>query len=159
MTTFDFGDGNGHVPAHKHPIGGGWVADTAIVTDTAYVGPDARVYGKARVFGDAQVFGYAQVYDKARVYGDAQVYDKARVFGDAQVFGYAIVKITPPKVSRSDGYDFIIVPCSDGQLRILAGCRYFTIDEAYDHWNSDHPYYDETMDILNFLVTRAKKIY
>jgi hypothetical protein len=27
MTAFDFG--NGPVPAHRHPNGGGWVADTS----------------------------------------------------------------------------------------------------------------------------------
>lgn len=40
---FDFNDGNGPVPAHKHSKGGGWVADTALVYG------DARVYGKALV--------------------------------------------------------------------------------------------------------------
>jgi len=33
------------VPAHQHPNGGGWVADTATVSDEAYVGPTARVFG------------------------------------------------------------------------------------------------------------------
>ena len=42
-TTFDFG--NGPVPAHQHPNGGGWVADTATVADRVYVGPLARVVG------------------------------------------------------------------------------------------------------------------
>ena len=28
MTTYDFKDGNGPVPAHQHPNGGGWVAAT-----------------------------------------------------------------------------------------------------------------------------------
>ena len=51
MTTFDFG--NGLVPAHQHPNGGGWVADTATVSKTAYVRPDARVYGDAWVYDDA----------------------------------------------------------------------------------------------------------
>ena len=53
MTTFDFGDGP--VAAHRHPNGGGWVADTAFVAETAYVGPDARVSDTAMVFGDAEV--------------------------------------------------------------------------------------------------------
>jgi hypothetical protein len=52
-TVFDFGDGNGPVPAHKHVNGGGWVADTAYVADTAFVGPEALVYGSARVYGNA----------------------------------------------------------------------------------------------------------
>ena len=44
-TTFNFKDGNGPVPAHKHPNGGGWVAFTATVAATAFVGPNALVYG------------------------------------------------------------------------------------------------------------------
>ena len=58
MTTFDFDDGNGPVPTHKHPNGGGWVADTATVEETAYVGRDAKVFGDAEVFHDAKVFGH-----------------------------------------------------------------------------------------------------
>ena len=82
---YKFGDGKGPVPAHQHPNGGGWVADTAKVADTSYVGPDAKVYGDAkvsdnvRVYGDALVSGTAWVYGDARVYGDALVYGTARV--------------------------------------------------------------------------------
>jgi hypothetical protein len=44
MTTiYDFGAGP--VPAHQHPNGGGWVADTAAVADAAYIGPRAFVAG------------------------------------------------------------------------------------------------------------------
>jgi hypothetical protein len=96
-TTFNFGAGP--VPAHRHPNGGGWVADTATVAATAYVGPRAQVCGRAQVYGGAQVYGDAQVSDNAQVYGwarvydwaqvsdNAQVYDWARVYGDAQVYG------------------------------------------------------------------------
>ncbi len=97
MTTFDFNDGNGPVPAHKHPNGGGWVADTAKVDETAYVGRDARVYGNAmvydtaRVYGDAQVYDYARVYDNAMVGGYAMVYDNAMIGGYAMVYGNATV--------------------------------------------------------------------
>ena len=34
-------------PAHQHPNGGGWVADTAHVAESVYVGPAARIYGGA----------------------------------------------------------------------------------------------------------------
>ena len=37
-TTYDFEDGNGPVPAHRHSNRGGWVANTATVAGTAYVG-------------------------------------------------------------------------------------------------------------------------
>jgi len=91
MTTFDFGDGKGPVPAHQHPNGGGWVADTAIVAATAYLGSSARVYGKARVYEYAQVGDNARVYGNAQVFGKPQVYDNAQVSGNAQVFGNAQV--------------------------------------------------------------------
>jgi hypothetical protein len=56
-TTFDFQDGHGPVPAHRHKNAdgteGGWVANTA------------------RVYGDAQVYGNARVSGNALVYGDA----------------------------------------------------------------------------------------
>ena len=74
MTTFDFG--NGPVPAHKHPNGGGWVADTATVSESAYVGPNARVADTATVSESAYVGPNARVYD------NAVVSDNAVVFGN-----------------------------------------------------------------------------
>lgn len=71
MTTFDFGDGNGPVPAHRHTNGGGWVSDTALVSDNALVSDTARVSGNARVSDNARVSG------NALVFGDAQVSDNA----------------------------------------------------------------------------------
>jgi hypothetical protein len=66
MTTqFDFGDGCGPVPAHRHrnpnSIKGGWVADTA------YVAPTAHIYPNARVGGNAWVTDYARVGGTARI--------------------------------------------------------------------------------------------
>ena len=86
LTTHDFGDGFGAVPAHRHCNGGGWVADTAHIADTAYVGLGARVFGEAYVFGEARVFGAARVYGGARVYGESRVYGEAHVFGKVRVF-------------------------------------------------------------------------
>lgn len=75
-STFDFEDGKGPVPAHRHvnPDGseGGWVADTAAVEPTAYVGHDARVYSSAWVGGEARVDGKAKVYEDAKVSGYAK---------------------------------------------------------------------------------------
>lgn len=47
---------------HRHPNGGGWVADGAVVAPTAYVGPRARVLG-------------GRVLDRARIQDDAVVRD------------------------------------------------------------------------------------
>ena len=136
-TTFDFKVGDGPVPAHQHPNGGGWVADSSTVADTAFVAPNAQVSGNARVCDNALVSG------------------NARVSGYAQVSGDAKVTKTPVRISRSDGYDFIIVPCADNIDRIIAGCRYFTYDEADKHWNKEHKMYTETTIILEAL----KKLY
>ena len=62
METFDFEDGNGPVPAHKHVNGGGWVANTADVSETAYIGPNARVFGNAQVSDDTWVSGDDRVF-------------------------------------------------------------------------------------------------
>ncbi len=50
-TIHDFEDGNGPIPAHQHPNGGGWVSDTARVEDICFVGKEARVSGKAQISG------------------------------------------------------------------------------------------------------------
>ena len=154
-TTFDFEIGDGPVPAHQHPNGGGWVADSATVSDTAFVAPNALVFGNAQVSGNSQVCDNAQVYANALVYGNAQVHGDARVYDNARVHNNARVSKTPVRVPRSDGYDFILVPCSDGKDRIIAGCRYFTIEEAYNHWNKEHKMFEETTIILEAL----KKLY
>ena len=105
----DFEDDNGPVPAHQHPNGGGWVADSAAVSASAFVGPDAAVFGLARVFdhstvtdtawvhGEAEVGGHSRVGGDAlvdgnsRILGNADVTDRAHVSGSALVDGYARV--------------------------------------------------------------------
>ena len=177
---FDFQDGNGPVPAHKHPKGGGWVADTASVSETAFVGPNAQVYGNAQVSGDAMVSGTAEVYGNAQVSGDttvsgsagvygyAQVYGNARVYGYVHVYGYAHVygnaqvkrgyyTTTPTSITRSDSYTFTLQ--SDGS--IVAECRDFTPEEADAHWgSSDHHKHAESMAIVNALraIDAARKM-
>jgi hypothetical protein len=66
----------------------------------------------------------------------------------------AQVKKTPFRVSRTDGYDFIYVPCRDGKMRVIAGCRHFTMEQAREHWTKtrgDTPLGEETMKILDYL--------
>ena len=96
--TYEFYEAEGPVPAHKHPNGGGWVADSAYVAKTARVGPDAEVSGYARVLDDAQIVrggvvsGYAVVADKATVTDSAVVRGHARVSGDALIMDGAFVE-------------------------------------------------------------------
>jgi hypothetical protein len=56
-TTFDFRDGYGPVAAHKHPNGGGWVADTATVPDEVAV-PGSASIGEGASIGEWASIGY-----------------------------------------------------------------------------------------------------
>ena len=122
MTTFHFGFGP--VPAHQHPNGRGWVADTAHVDDSAYIGPDAQVYGDAWVSGNAQVYGDARVSGDAWVYGNARVSGNARVYGDAQVSKSSDYLLIGPIGSRAD---FMTWTRSDNC--IATGCFRGTVKE------------------------------
>ena len=96
--TYEFHDAEGPVPAHQHPNGGGWVADSAYVAKTSCVGPDAEVSGYARVLDDARIVrggvvsGYTVVADKATVADSAVVRGHARVSGHALIRDGAIVE-------------------------------------------------------------------
>lgn len=102
-TKFDFGDGNGPVPAKRHMNlpgslkeinenqEGGWVAETALVEPNCYIGVNAMVYGEARVKGHSRINGYAKVYGKATVCHDACLGDYAEVYGQACVTDCAVV--------------------------------------------------------------------
>jgi hypothetical protein len=83
--SFDFHDGRGPVPAHKHSNGMGWVADTAHVDGAVYIGPEARVSGWAKVTGDARLYDYSQVCDHASVGGKALLTDHATIGGFASI--------------------------------------------------------------------------
>ena len=99
-----------------------------------------NVWGDAYVSGDAHVRGNACVWDDARVSGSAQI--------TSQICA----------AQRSDGYLFIIAPDKNHVLRIMAGCRYFTIEEAREHWTKTRggtPLGNETFAILDFLERAA----
>jgi tetrahydrodipicolinate N-succinyltransferase len=89
VTSYDFGDGAGAVPAHRHPKGCGIVANTATVAPNAYVGPNARVYQKAQVRDTASIEEYTRVYGQALV---GYYYDSGRLSKDAVVDGYGTVR-------------------------------------------------------------------
>jgi len=91
--TYDFCDGFGSVPAHRHPNGGGWVAETAKVGDAVYVGPEARIHGHATIRdsavidGKADVSGYCLIKDHACIRGNAVIKGTCEISGHAVVGG------------------------------------------------------------------------
>jgi hypothetical protein len=137
---YDFEDGNGLVPAKQHANGGGWVADTAFVSADSYVAPYARVYGYAVVRSKSDIFHFAKIYGYATI-SKVKAGDYARVCGSVSLHNITIrnteyVYDIVFSATRSDGYIFYIFKDIDGEYRISAGCRYFTIPEAYKHWTS-----------------------
>lgn len=89
---YDFFDGNGAVPAHRHGNGGGWVADSADVAESVYVGRRARVFGNAVVSGHARICNMAEVSGHACVRGHAVVADRAKVQGRAIIEGFVKIE-------------------------------------------------------------------
>ena len=70
-TTHNFG--YGEIPAHKHPNGGGWVADTARVPDTLHVPETASI-------GDSASIGYrASIGNRASIGYGASIGEKELV--------------------------------------------------------------------------------
>jgi uncharacterized protein YjbI with pentapeptide repeats len=65
--------------------------------------------------------------------------------------------------TRSDGYQFMLTNFKSEGVRLKAGCRNFTMPEAYEHWmclaalggRGGTPLGDETIDILDSLWTLA----
>jgi hypothetical protein len=60
--------------------------------------------------------------------------------------------------TRSDGYQFLLTNFKGEGVRLKAGCRNFTMPEAYAHWVATRggtPLGDETFDILDNLWTLA----
>ena len=104
--TFDFGDGNGFVPAHRHPNGGGWVADSIIISPGIYIGPRARIYGGEISGGEI----YGGVISGGVIYGG--------VISGGEISGGAWGDINPVQIQGSR--DFVI-EAHDNQIRV--GCE------------------------------------
>lgn len=99
---FDFGDGNGPVPASRHCNGGGWVGKGTFIYGDTYIGPDAMVFGRASVYNStitdrARIHGSADVYN-SQVGGKAMISDHAKV-RDSTILGSALIHVNA-QVSR-----------------------------------------------------------
>ena len=84
------------ISGHRHPKGGGFVADSAEVDESVYIGSDARVLGDSRISGKVKVGGHAIIHnsdlqDRATVSGKSVVV-KSTVKGHAVVSGHALVE-------------------------------------------------------------------
>jgi hypothetical protein len=63
--------------------------------------------------------------------------------------------------SRSDDYDFLLWDCEDRVWRLTAGCRFFTMEQAWEHWTKTRdntPLGKETFDILVMFEHHIERI-
>ncbi|MBI2071133.1 MAG: hypothetical protein HYT79_11095 [Elusimicrobia bacterium] len=105
ITTFDFGDGQGPIPAHRHPNGDGWVADTASVALDAYLDQNTRVFGAARIRGAANIEGHARISgDHVLIEGNVHIAGNVRISDGVQI------------ISRAGELDYSIIIAGDVSL-------------------------------------------
>ena len=63
------------------------------------------------------------------------------------------------RATRADGYEFFLWP-TDAGWRVKAGCRFFTMDEAWRHWEAKRgntPLGDESLDILTMFELHIQR--
>jgi hypothetical protein len=64
--------------------------------------------------------------------------------------------------TRSDGYRFLLLDTqADWRWRVMAGCRFFTLPEAWAHWERTRagmPLGEETFDILVVFEHHAERV-
>ena len=64
------------------------------------------------------------------------------------------------RATRSDGYEFFLWR-TDAGFRVKAGCRFFTMDEAWRHWEETRggsPLGDESHDILTMFELHIQRV-
>ena len=65
------------------------------------------------------------------------------------------------QAKRSDRYNFQLMHCADGKWRVMAGCRWFTLPQAWKHWETTRRGTDlgeETYDILVMFEHQAARM-
>lgn len=153
---YDFGKGYLE-PAHQHPNGGGWVAETAFVEDTCFVGPFATVYDNVHILGNVKINDYAKVY------GDASVIDNAKIYGNAQVYGYARIKKNARICGNARVYEKVLVTDNAsvfdnsvvyGEATIANYAQVYESAKVYGNVKLD----EYTKCYNRMVVTRAPKI-
>ena len=90
--------------------------------------------------------------------GNAWVSGNACVYGNAWVYGNALITKVNLTAVRSDNYTFSVVSTPEG-VRVIAGCRYFSFEEARQHWTktrANTPLGEETFAILDLLEAQAR---
>lgn len=84
-------DGSVLAEAHKHPNGGGWVANTAKVDTSVYVSSGSEVFGNAEITGHVVIRGKCRIYGRAKITGDVTLLGDVVIYDNVQINGQATI--------------------------------------------------------------------
>ena len=79
----------------------------------------------------------------------------------AKVHGETITRVVARVQREIDPYTFVAFELEDGSLKVMAGCRWFTLAEFRAHVADEYPgtpKAEETLAILDFIEARAKSL-
>ena len=89
--------------------------------------------------------------DLSRAYLSRADLSRAYLSGAKCRDGVTLKRGPVKETTRTDGYSFLLLDCDVG-WRVSAGCRFFTLDEAWRHWGhgprAGTPLGEESEDIL-----------
>jgi len=74
--------------------------------------------------------------------------------------GITVTAAPARRATRADGYEFFLWQTNAG-WRVKAGCRLFTLDEAWEHWERTRggtPLGDESQDILTMFKLHIQRV-
>ena len=128
---------------------GGWLEVGASLPE----GSTARICGEAIVRKEAAKRMHGGVFRGGVFHGGVF---HGGVFWGGMFWG-GTFRQSPSCAQRSDGYMFV-AKIVDGEMRIWAGYRNFSWDEAVAHWNDDHPRGAESQRIIHFLKSQEEAI-
>jgi len=90
---FDFLDGRGHVPARRHPNGGGMVALSASVDPSVFLSSDSMVFGHAQVRGNVRITGGASIQGDLLPGGiSTLIEDDVKIVGAVKIRGAVLLR-------------------------------------------------------------------
>jgi hypothetical protein len=126
---------------------GGWIEAGATLPAKS----TATIAGNAMVFKEAACNMHGGTFRGGTFHGG---WFRGGTFHGGDFRGGEFNK-SPSTAQRSDGYVFVAKTVKE-ELRIWAGCRNFSWDEAVDHWNNDHPHGKESQRIIYFLKAQEE---
>jgi len=124
----------------------GWGADIIVPIECAPDASDAVKLGLAAKTAYLSGAYLSRAYLSGAYLSGAKIYDEE------------ITRLLAAAM-RLDGYTFFAFELQAGGVKIMAGCRWFTIPQFCAHIAAEYPDTDkatETLQILDFLEDRAK---